>query len=77
MAMNRTGHHNASLFVGTEVEHSPAYGQKTLFVVGIQPQELIEASVIVHKCTHTFTSVPIKVFPKLIPIAQNGLVGKT
>jgi hypothetical protein len=52
--MNRLGHHNASLFVGTEVEHSPAYGQKTLFVVGIQPQELIEAAMVVHKCTHIY-----------------------
>lgn len=54
MAMNRTGHNNATLFVGTEVEYSPAYGQKTLFVVGIQPQELIEASIVVHKCTHIY-----------------------
>lgn len=28
-------------FVGTEVEHSPAYGKKTLFVVGLQPAEEI------------------------------------
>jgi len=52
--MNRAGHNNTSLFVGTEVEHSPAYGQKTLFVVGIQPQELIEAAMVVHKCTHIY-----------------------
>ena len=52
--MNRLGHHNTSLFVGTEVEHSPAYGQKTLFVVGIQSQELIEAAMVVHKCTHIY-----------------------
>jgi hypothetical protein len=64
MAMNRTGHHNASLFVGTEVEHSPTYGQKTLFVVGIQPQELIEASVIVHKCTHIYFGAN-QSFPKI------------
>ena len=52
--MNRNGHDNTSLFVGTEVEHTPVYGQKTLFVVGIQPQELIEAAFIVHKCTHIY-----------------------
>ena len=50
--MDRPGHNSVSLFVGTEVEHSPAYGQKTLFVIDIQPQELIEAAVVVHKCTH-------------------------
>ena len=52
--MNRNGHDNTSLFVGTEVEHTPVYGQKTLFVVGIQPQVLIEAAFIVHKCTHIY-----------------------
>ena len=40
--MNRIGHNNTSFFIGTEVEHSPAYGMKTLFVVGCQPIEEIE-----------------------------------
>lgn len=29
-------------FVGNEVEHTPAYGMKTLFVTGVQPIEEIE-----------------------------------
>ena len=33
---NRPEHNNAKFFVGTEVEHTPAYGHKTLFVVGLQ-----------------------------------------
>ena len=52
--MNREGHNKASLFVGTEVEHTPAYGLKTLFVVGVQPVELIEAAYVAHKCTHIY-----------------------
>ena len=28
---------SATMFVGTEVEHTPAYGKRTLFVVGVQP----------------------------------------
>ena len=52
--MNRDGHNNVSLFVGTEVEHSPAHGAKTLFVVGIQPTELIEAAYIAHQCEHIY-----------------------
>lgn len=40
--MDRPGHNNVSMFVGTEVEHSPAFGMKTLFVVGVQSQEDIE-----------------------------------
>jgi len=34
--MNREGHINASFFIGTEVEKTPAFGKQTLFVVGIQ-----------------------------------------
>ena len=32
--MNREGHEAVNFFVGTEVEHTPAFGQRTLFVVG-------------------------------------------
>jgi hypothetical protein len=34
--MNRTGHNQVDFFTGTEVEHTPAFGLKTLFVVGVQ-----------------------------------------
>lgn len=34
--MDRPGHELATFFIGTEVEHTPAYGKKTVFVVGIQ-----------------------------------------
>lgn len=52
--MDRPGHHNINLFVGTEVEHTPAFGKKTLFVVGIQDIELIEAAYIAHRCEHIY-----------------------
>jgi hypothetical protein len=52
--MDRDGHHNVSLFVGTEIEHTPAYGLKTLFVVDIQPIELIEAAYVAHQCEHIY-----------------------
>lgn len=64
MVMNRTGHNNTSLFVGTEVEHSATFGQKTLFVVGIQPYELISVAANVHKCTHIYFGAN-QSFPKL------------
>jgi len=35
--MNRPEHENVNFFVGTEVERTPAFGKRTLFVVGIQP----------------------------------------
>ena len=34
--MIREGHENANFFYGTEVEHTPAFGMPTLFVVGVQ-----------------------------------------
>lgn len=54
MAMNRSGHNSASLFVGTEVEHSPAYGLKTLFVVGVQSVGEIEDAYLSYKCEHIY-----------------------
>ena len=35
--MNRQGHENVNFFFGVEVEHTPAFGLNTLFVVGVQP----------------------------------------
>jgi hypothetical protein len=40
--MNRPGHNDVSMFIGAEVEYSPAYGKKTLFVVGVHSIEDIE-----------------------------------
>jgi len=39
--MNREGHENIKLFIGQEVEHTPAFGMKTLFVVGLQGTDKI------------------------------------
>ena len=30
-------------FIGNEVEHTPAYGMKTLFVTGVQPTDAIDS----------------------------------
>lgn len=40
--MDRPGHGSASFFYGREVEHTPAHGQPTLFVIGYHQQEAIE-----------------------------------
>jgi len=39
--MNRQGHETASFFFGKEVEHTPALGLDTLFVVGVQSTDAI------------------------------------
>ena len=40
--MNRVGHENVDFFVGIEVERTPAFGRRTLFVVGVQPIQNIQ-----------------------------------
>jgi hypothetical protein len=40
--MNRAGHESADFFFGEEVEHTPAQGQRTLFVIGYHTVEEIE-----------------------------------
>lgn len=52
--MDREGHEDVKFFVGTEVEHTPAYGQKTLFVVGYQPKEEILARALNSGCPHIY-----------------------
>ena len=52
---NREGHEdNTKFFIGTEVEHSPAYGQKTLFVVGLQNVKEILARALNNECPHIY-----------------------
>lgn len=41
-------------FVGTEIEHTPAYGMKTLFVTGVQSYDDIKKYVTEHNCRHIF-----------------------
>ena len=52
--MDREGHEDVKFFIGTEVEHSPAHGQKTLFVVGYQPKEEILARALNSGCPHIY-----------------------
>ena len=41
-------------FVGNEVEHTPAYGMKTLFVTGIQTPHEIQKHYTDNNCEHIF-----------------------
>jgi hypothetical protein len=40
--MNRPEHNNTNFFVGQEVEYTPAFDKRTLFVVGVQPVQEIQ-----------------------------------
>jgi hypothetical protein len=41
-------------FTGVEVERTPAYGKKTLFVTGVQDTETVETYYNSHSCEHIF-----------------------
>ena len=59
--MIREGHNRVSFFTGTEVEHTPAYGLKTLFVVGLQSTECISDHLL--GCDHIYFGANMS-FPK-------------
>lgn len=52
--MKRPGHEQLDFFIGTEVEHSPAFGQRTLFVIGLQKPETIMDLAQSHHCSHIY-----------------------
>jgi hypothetical protein len=52
--MNRDGHNNVTFFVGPEVEHTPAFSKRTLFVVGEQSLEEILKQAKDNRVTHVF-----------------------
>ena len=60
--MNRDPKEGEKFFTGIEVEHTPAYGKKTLFVVGVQPVELIASKL--DGCEHIYFGANMS-FPKL------------
>lgn len=45
---------NVSIFTGIEIEHTPAYGKNTLFVVGIHPAVELAEFARVHNCDHIY-----------------------
>ena len=45
---------SVKIFTGYEVEHTPAFGLKTLFITGIQPVDVIECYFLKEQCEHIF-----------------------
>ena len=69
--MNRRGHEAVSMFVGTEVEHSPAFGQRTLFVVGVQDSREVMDTALKQACSHIYFGAN-QSFPRLVVNDGNG-----
>jgi hypothetical protein len=62
--MNREGHEAVSFFVGTEVEHTPALGMPTLFVVGVHDSREIMDTAHRQACLHIYFGAN-QSFPRL------------
>lgn len=68
--MNRPEHDNINFFVGEEVEHTPAHGHRTMFVIGVQSVEQIFWKIgevdrkSKHPITHIYFGANMS-FPKL------------
>ena len=62
--MNRDGHNEVSFFIGTEVEHTPAFGKRTLFVVGLQDPDIVWQEFHNNDCEHIYFGAN-QSFPKL------------
>ena len=69
--MNRNGHNNISFFVGTEVEHTPAIGLRTLFVVGLQDSQIVRQEAMNNDCEHIYFGAN-QSFPRLEVNDGNG-----
>ena len=82
--MNREGHEHTKFFYGTEVEHTPALGKKTLFVVGVQSIDDIAANIqgcehIYFGANHSFPNINTNDYVKwtqwenmILPLLQRG-----
>ena len=53
-----------TFFTGIEIEHTPAYGMKTLFVVGAHDDQIITTMAKNNDCTHIYFGAN-QSFPKL------------
>ena len=49
---------DVQFFTGVEVEKTPAFGMKTLFVTGVQDYYAIRQKYISEECTHIFFGAP-------------------
>ena len=63
--MERDGYtEDTKFFIGTEVEHTPAYGQKTLFVIGLQNLKEILARALNNNCPHIYLGANMSFHPE-------------
>lgn len=64
MGLNTEERQDVVYFIGTEVEHTAMYNEKTLFVVGIQPWEEIKKRADAHNIKHLYFGTSQSFTPK-------------
>lgn len=69
--------HGVTYFVGTEVEKTPAYKMKTLFVTGIQPVDEIILLAKENSCTHIYLGANQSFDPEGEPTAHDAWANLT
>jgi len=52
-------------WIGLEVEKTPAYGTKTLFISGIQPIDIIKNLATTHECQHIYLGANMSFDPSV------------
>lgn len=72
----REGHDGVRFFIGAEIEHTPAHGKKTLFVVGLESTTLVLKMAREHKVQHVFLSAN-RSFDSLDLVNGTYMVGDT
>jgi hypothetical protein len=70
--MNRQGHENVEFFLGPEVEHTPAHGKRTLFVVGYQEPEVALKQANDNKVQHVYLGANHSFDPELVTKGNAG-----
>ena len=72
----RKGHEGVTFFVGPEIEQTPAFNKKTLFVVGLQDQQLIVKLAKEYNVKHIFLSAN-RSFDSIDLVNHRYMVGDT
>lgn len=64
MGLNTEQRQDVTYFIGKEVEHTPQFGNRTLFVVGVQPVEEIAKRADKHNINHIYLGTSQSFHPK-------------
>ena len=62
---SKDSYSNVRMFTGKEIEHTPAHGMQTLFVVGLMPFDAIISTAKQHNCEHIYFGANMSYVPPM------------